>query len=307
MRELPYGGVLTYHRNIHTCGVARFNHYLARHLGVPLLDYRQMQTRDDRNLLVSIKFSEILSEDLGLIAEVLQKVPEFSVIFHDYVESAVAIDLTQRAKRVMGLNGEVCALMRRNRVDVVAGFTVPSYEPPERLQAPELTLITFGMAHKIQSTGYERVAELLHADPRTHVLEISSALHEGTAFDDSFFEVGAEISKCFRGHVRFLGFLADGEVSLRISRASAMLAFFPRGARENNNSVMSAMRLAVPVITNLDESSPPWLRHDESVFDVNRLTAFPHAQDLQRVGIGGRLATQHLTYDKLMSFLHGDG
>jgi len=306
MRELPYGGVLTYHRNIHTCGVARFNHYLARHLAVPLLDYQQVQTRDGRDLLVSIKFSEILSEDLGLIADALRRVPRFSVIFHDFIESAVAIDLMQRATRAMGLNSEVCALMRQHRSDVVLGFTVASYDLPQSLPLPELTLITFGMAHKIQATGYEKVAKLLRADPRTHVLEISSALHEGTAFDDSFFEVGAEISKCFRGRVRFLGFLADEEVSLRVSRASAMLAFFPSGARENNNSVMSAMRLAVPVITNLDEASPHWLRHDESVFDVNQLDTFPQPDDLRRVGAHGRTATQHLTYGELMSILHGN-
>lgn len=299
-----YDGVLTYHRNIHTCGVARFNHYLARHLGVPLFDYQAALTRDLKMPLISIKFSEIQRDDYVMIEEFLHEIADFSVIFHDYTESSIAISLMRRAIHVMGLNSEVCSLMRHHRPDVAVGFTVASYGLPEQLETPDLILITFGMAHKIQATGYARVAELLEADSRSHVLEISSALHEGTVFDDTFFEVGAEISKCFRGRVRFLGFLADGEVSLRISRSSAMLAFFPRGARENNNSVMSAMRLGVPVITNLDQVSPDWLRHRETIFDINQLTGFPDVHELQKVGLAGRLATEHLTYENLVKALH---
>lgn len=299
-----YGGVLTYHRNVHTCGVARFNHYLAQHLGIPLIDFQQALTSVVQNPLISVKFSEIRSDDFVIIEEFLHQLSDFSVIFHDYTESSVAIDLMLRANHAMALNSEICSLMRHRRSDVACGFTVASYEAPERLETPDLTLITFGMAHKIQATGYARVAELLKADSRSHTLEISSALHEGTVFDDTFFEVGAEISRCFHGRVRFLGFLADGEVALRISRASAMLAFFPRGARENNNSVMSAMRLAIPVITNLDESSPNWLRHRETIFDINQLTEFPDPRELQKVGLGGRLATEHLTYENLIRTLH---
>ena len=80
-----------------------------------------------------------------------------------------------------------------------------------------------------------------------------------------------------------------------------MLAFFPNGARENNNSVLSAMWLGTPVITNLDSWSPSWLKHGETVFDINRLEEFPSKGKLKEVGEFGRSATEHLTYQSLVS------
>jgi hypothetical protein len=52
------------------------------------------------------------------------------------------------------------------------------------------------------------------------------------------------------------------------------------------------------VITNLDEGSPSWMKHNESVLDIDQLKEFPSAQDLQRVGAAARDAV--LPY----SFLH---
>jgi hypothetical protein len=80
-----------------------------------------------------------------------------------------------------------------------------------------------------------------------------------------------------------------------------MLAFFPNGARENNNSVLSAMYLGTPVITNLDKWSPSWLKHGETVFDINRLEEFPSTEILNEVGERGRIATKDLTYRSLTS------
>jgi len=159
------------------------------------------------------------------------------------------------------------------------------------------------MAHKIQSKGYQRVGQLLAADGRDYVLEISSALHEGTEFDDSFFTVGDEISECFKGNVEFLGFLADNEVARRLTSADAMLAFFPSGVRENNTSVIGAMNIGLPVITNVDEWSPSWARHDETIFDVGCLERFPSHEDFKRVGEAGRRAVANLTFAGLIKIL----
>ena len=298
-----FDAVLTYHSNIHTCGVARFNHYLARHLSVPLLSLLDFTGKGTANAIVSIKFSEIEEQDLKGIATNVANLRRFSLILHDFVASPILESIVGSAESVMGLNNEIVSRLQVYRPDTVLGFTVASYEVPPRMEVPDLTLITFGMAHKIQSARYRKVADLLRDDPRTHLLEISSALHEGTQFNDSFFQVGDEISEFFGGRVRFLGFLADPEVSLRVARADAMLAFFPGGARENNNSVVSSMHLAVPVVTNLDERSPGWLRHNETVFDIEKLNSFPSKSELERVGEAGRRATLHLTYTSLLQNL----
>jgi hypothetical protein len=298
---IPFDSVFTYHDNIYTCGVARFNHYLAQYLSVPLLRFLNGSNPGVRNPLVSLKISEISEVDTDVIASVLNEFSDYSLILHDYVPtSRLFQNSVKNARVVMGLNNEIVEGLRNIRGDVVSGHTVASYEPPSGFEAPHLVLLTFGMAHKIQSTQYGRIADLLRIDSRSFLLEISSALHEGTQFDDSFFEVGQQISTFFGGNVRFLGFLADSEVSRRVSRASALLAFFPHGARENNNSVVSAMHLSTPVITNLDDRSPSWLRHEETVFDINQLRQFPSDAELTRVGRAGQRAVSELTYANLL-------
>jgi len=157
-------------------------------------------------------------------------------------------------------------------------------------------LITFGMAHKIRSERYQKLGELLRGDTRTVQLEISTALHEGTTFSEEFFSVNTEISSVFKGNVSFLGFLADGEVSRRISAADALIAFFPHGARENNTTVLSAMAHGCPVITNLDSYSPIWMRHNESLFDIAQLETFPAATELKRVGANAVKAVEPFSF-----------
>jgi len=253
--------------------------------------------------IVSVKVSEISNADLSQIQNQVGNLSSYSLIVHDFHDGPFLANLVSNATKVMGLNKEISLRLRNLRSDVIVGHTVASYEQLESFVESNLTLITFGMAHKIQSARYRKVASLLKFDQRSHILEISSALHEGTQFDDSFFEVGDEIAEFFEGRVRFLGFLADPEVSRRVARANAMLAFFPNGARENNNSVLSAMHLAIPVITNLDELSPTWLKHNETVFDIERLEKFPTDSELKRVGFAGRIAVADLTYAKLVESL----
>ena len=159
------------------------------------------------------------------------------------------------------------------------------------------------MAHKIRSDGYRHLAALMKGDSRTFRLEISTALHEGGTFDENFFVVGEEISLAFAGNVRFLGFLADAEVSDRLREVDALVAFFPRGARENNTTVLSAMTHGCAVITNLDAESPPWMVHDKTVFDINKLTALPKKSQLREVGEAGARSASSFSFVSLAELL----
>ena len=303
MAAPSFDAVVSYHHNIHTCGVARFNRHFADHLGVPMVRIDELVTRRLTNPIVSVKQSEMRDEDLGSFLEVLSKVDGYTLVLHDFNGHEFEIELLRCAERVMALNAQLAELVRPSRPDVLVGFAVASYMEELHIRTPEIRMITFGMAHKIQSKGYQRVGQLLVAHGRAYVLEISSALHEGTEFDDSFFTVGDEISECFKGNVEFLGFLADNEVARRLTSADAMLAFFPSGVRENNTSVLGAMNLGLPVITNIDEWSPSWARHGETMFDVNRLEVFPSHEDLERVGEAGRRAVANLTFAGLTKIL----
>ena len=295
--------VITYHHNIHTCGVARFNRYLADHLKIPMLSFTELANDTYNFPLISIKESEMLHEDVLEFYSIIERTKiRYSVVFHSFEGSETEIKFLKGAEEVMALNAQMAAEILPFRADVLTGFTVATPLPNISISTSfEIKMITFGMAHKIQSSGYIKVADLLNDSGRTSVLEISSALHEGTEFDDRFFNVGEEISEIFDGRVEFLGFLADHEVARRVKAADVMLAFFPNGARENNNSVLSAMWLGTPVITNLDSWSPSWLKHGETVFDINRLEEFPSKGKLKEVGEFGRSATEHLTYQSLVS------
>lgn len=297
--------VVSYHHNIHTCGVARFNRRLADHIGVPMVFVSEVRTRRFLNPIVSVKSSEMVRGEQDDFLHQLVDV-NYDLLIHDYQSTDFENQLLTRATRAMALTAELASRAREVRPDVISGFAVASYTASPSQFDPDLRMITFGMAHKIQSSGYQRVGELLSRTGLTFVLEISSALHEGTQFDDSFFEVGEEISECFQGNVDFLGFLADQEVVRRLARASAMLAFFPRGARENNTSIISAMNLGVPVITNLDNWSPSWMVHGETVFDINQLHDFPTSESLLKVGNSGMEAVKGLTFEQLLDLLKQD-
>ena len=137
---------------------------------------------------------------------------------------------------------------------------------------------------------------LLTLCARSFRLEVSSALHEGTSFDENFFLVSSEISQAFGGRVRFLGFLADEEVSRRLLTTSALVAFFPRGVRENNTTVLSAMAHGCAVISNLDSSSPSWMEHGQTIFDINQLKSFPDESLIYRVGENAKKAVAEFNF-----------
>jgi glycosyltransferase involved in cell wall biosynthesis len=294
--------VVSYHHNIHTCGVARFNRGIADHLSIKMGFIDAVSDEICSHPLVSIKKTEIsLAAITKLHAQLLDRKLPYSIIFHDYLNSELEQDLLKNALYVMALNREMKEKLDQVREDVILGFA-PGSQPYAGLEADtELRLITFGMAHKINPSGYESVGQLLRAGSQTYRLEISSALHEGTQFDDDFFSMGEEISNYFGGNVDFLGFLADAEVSRRISRAHAMLAFFPQGARENNTSVLTALSHGISVITNLDRFSPEWMQHGKTVFEVSKLEVFPPIDELARIGRNAKQAVNEMTYETLVS------
>jgi hypothetical protein len=292
-----FDAVVSYHLNAHTCGVARFNRDLAQTLGIPLVGIRDAFWRSARHPLVSIKKSEIADEDgewlLGSINE------PFSLILHSFEHSPFELSLLVRASRILALNEEIGEFVKVIRPDVRVGFAPGLAVLGTEYERTDISLITFGMAHKIQPARYAKAGQLLERSGKTFRLEISSALHEGTQFDDSFFDVHEEIAASFGGNVSFLGFLADAEVSRRLNSADVMLAFFPSGVRENNSSVMGAMNHGLAVVTNLDDHSPRVFEHGKTVLDIDRLDEFPSVETLKAIGRAGREVVRHYSFAQL--------
>lgn len=287
--------------------MARFNRALAEHLDVkvvPLTSYIRQPLAD--HVLLSIKLEEIDAETLdGLNGLATSDVANFSLLLHGTDGSDLEARLCGRSKRLFAASSEMARVLSALRSDVTAVFA-PGAPVSPRKAPVDCTLLTFGMAHKIRSDGYRRLAEIIRGDSRSFRLEISTALHEGNSFDENFFEIGEEISDVFDGNVRFLGFLTDAEVSERLREVEALVAFFPRGVRENNTTVLSAMTHGCAVITNLDSESPPWMVHNETVFDVNELIVFPDNQNLRRVGNRASIAAGKFDFRSLIELLTKD-
>jgi hypothetical protein len=288
-------GVVSFHLNKHTCGVARFNVRLSEALSLPCVGFDDVAVRLHFPL-VSIKVGEIDDHGLSWLNDQLPE--RFGLLLHDFLDTECERDLISRAEFVVALNSEMQRSVAKLRPDCQLGFA-PGLAPAPRHERTDVTLLTFGMAHKIDPIRYGLVGRMARSDRRTFFLEVSSALHEGTRFDDRFFSVLDDISAAFGEHVRFLGFLSDDEVTQRLHTADALLAFFPKGVRENNTSVIGAMAHGVAVITNVDDQSPDWCRHGETVFDLDRLTSIPSLAELRRVGSAARAAVAPLTFGVL--------
>lgn len=304
---MKFSAVVSYHTNPYTCGVARFNHSLAEAMTTPLWSLERFLNDVGAGIgLLSLKLEEIGESDLNRLRSALQRSGfTFDLLLHGLDGSALEITLCASARRVFAASEEIASRLRAERPDVVAVFA-PGAPVRQRAEPVDCTLLTFGMAHKIRSDGYRRLAALMTSDPRSFRLDISTALHEGGTFDESFFTVGAEISQAFAGNVRFLGFLADAEVSERLRVVDALVAFFPNGARENNTTVLSAMTHGCPVITNLDSLSPVWMTHGLTLFDINRLSALPGKAELQHVGATGQRVAAEYSFEKLTRILLQD-
>ena len=292
--------IVSFHLNPFTCGVARFNHSLADALGVrvvSLAGYLESPSSDP--VLLSIKLEELTEAAREELMAVLMKHrPTYDYFLHAVSDSDLERALCGGARRLFAGSSELAANVSRIRGDALSVFAPGAPVLPQS-SAVDCSLLTFGMAHKIRSEEYRRLGAMLQLDTRSFRLEISTALHEGNTFDSSFFTVGKEISDAFSGNVRFLGFLSDSEVSERLRRVDALVAFFPRGVRENNTTVLSAMTHGCPIVTNLDDFSPTWMRHGETVFDVQQLTEFPANAELRRVGTAGLHVASEFSFDRL--------
>ena len=294
--------VVSFHVNPYTCGVARFNKSLAEELAVPLVELSRYVASPTVNALLSIKLVEIDPALLTDLARVVRDIPTFDMFWHDLDGSPLEVELLTRARRNFTGNSEMAAALGTRGFASTAVFAPGAPVVPDDSDV-DLTLLTFGMAHKVRADRYRQLGVLLARDPRTARLEISTALHEGTTFSEEFFSVNSDISDVFDGRVSFLGFLADDEVSRRMRRAHAMVAFFPNGVRENNTTVLSAMSHGCAVITNLDRFSPRWMVHGDTVFDINQLSEFPSTGDLKRVGDRARDVASGYSFGDLARIL----
>ena len=294
-----------YHLNPWTCGIAKFNAILATHLELPVVGIRDVELGSFRLPLLSIKLSEFTADDaadLDLWSHSHEG--RFEVFLHAFDDTDIERRIIAAAARVYCGNRELSRQLNGLRPDVHELFCPGTILNPQRFQQTELSVFTFGMAHKIRVPLYRRLRDLLEATGKSYSVYVSTALHENTSFDGSFVVRFEELQAIFNGQVYFMGFLSDTAVFNYLLECTFLAAFFEHGLRANNTTVNAAMECGCAVITNLDEHSPEGLRHLQNVIDINVCDQLPAIDEAKRIGRAAReLAHAHYGWEQLVAQL----
>jgi hypothetical protein len=249
--------------------------------------------------------SEFTPDDACRLDEwVAAHIGGFELFLHAFDATSIEQRLIAAAARVYVGNRELVDTLMPLRPDVVEAFCPGTLLNPQRFQRTELSVFTFGMAHKIRVPLYRRLHSLLEATGKSYSVYVSTALHENTSFDGSFVVRFEELQAIFGERVYFMGYLSDTAVFNHIVDCTFLAAFFEKGLRANNTSVNAAMECGCAVITNLDEHSPRGLAHMKNVIDVNACDRLPDLEQAEKIGRAAReIAHADYGWDQLVAQL----
>ena len=242
--------VLSYHTNPYTCGVAKFNHRLAKELGVPCLPIRGASLTRPAYPLFSVKASEFVYWTTHV-----NSYPSRALFLHDAPDLTPAVVAAIYASSpVYAANGDIARHLRRVKPDIVEAWCPSTVEGDA--SRGDIHVLTFGMAHKLTLPYYEKLKSLLDDTPGTYTVGLSCAVHEGHPWDRAMQDAEDSLRRVFGVHLRVLGYLGDDALVREIDQATAVAAFYDPAFRANNTSAWAVLERGRPLITNVDDASP---------------------------------------------------
>jgi hypothetical protein len=271
--------VVTHHRDSFRSGVGRFNELLAERLGVPVIGIRKLLAAGCERPLLSFKVAELAPGELAVLQQLVDDKPlEWELFLHVYDGDPLEEALVRGAAHVHAGNHEVYA-----QVEGLARSADTLWSPglilDEREFPPaDVSVFSFGMAHKIRTDLFERLRELLEASGRSYAVYLSAANHETTKMMDAHL-IFDELHEIFPSTLYFLGNLSDVAVFNYLRSSTFFASFFLGGVRANNGSIAAAMEKGAVVITNLDEHSPPEFVHLDNLVDIGQTRELPLEPD----------------------------
>ena len=266
--------VVTHHQDGFRSGVARFNELLAERLGVPLYGLADDGSQGWESSLLSFKVGEMSPAERSALAERLARTGwRGEAYLHEYAALELEREIVRRAHRVHCGNLEIYEQVRELSPCAEPVWTPGLLVDKRDYELAEISVFSFGMAHKIQTRMFRRLRELLDASSRSYAVYLSAANHETSLLEDSHV-VFDEMREVFPT-LYFLGNLSDVAVYNQLRQATFFSAFFPKGVRANNTTVAAAMETGAVVITNLDRYSPAEYVHMENVIDLERCDELP--------------------------------
>ena len=304
-------GILSYHMNPLTCGVARFNRALSEKTGLPMHQMFSPEAARCRRPLLSIKLSEFSGDDPARLSSMIdgwRPDVEPRLFLHGYMATPVEVKLLRRATTIYCGNEALASELSSLHDNVVdawcPGFLFDATPFPEQV---DISVYTFGMAHKVRADYYHGLHDLLEKSNKSYCLYISAAIHEGSSLDDSFTAAYEDLKTIFGDRIFFLGFISDTALYNYLTKCTFFAAFFDGGVRANNTSVNTAMQCGAVVLTNLDEHSPTDFNHLQSVIDVRQCRdELPlDAELLNRIAERGRVVAAGRGWDPLIDLFRG--
>lgn len=252
--------VVSVHTDPLTCGVAKWNAALAAKLGVPLVPLAEADNY--RRPLISVKPSELGAEALSV------HLP-FDLFLHGSPRPQDG-PCVKWATRIYAGNPVIARAIKTIRSDVQ---TLGCPSTIERKDQHFFSILTFGMAHKLQYPLFEKVRDLL--GDKSYTLQVSTGIHEGTPWTDTFRDMQAAMTRIFGDKLRMLGFLGDDALIDQMHNSAYVLLPYEPAARANNTTLWAAAEAGITIITTLDEDSPASLLHGYNCWDLHKLTVWP--------------------------------
>ena len=282
-----------------TCGVARFNHTLAKFIGAKYVQIFDCKNIEPKKTILSIKISEFEKNEIKKLNKFLiNNSKKYSVFFHDFNNLEIEKKILKHSCEIFSGNENIKLKIKKNGYDAVSLWCPNSNDEKIIFEKRQITFFSFGMAHKVKTIYYKKLKKIMDNSKIDYSIYLSTALHENTNFEENFYEAFQELKKIFKKNIYFLGFLSDRAIFNYLRNADYFLAFFQNGIRENNTSSYFAFENRIPLITNLDKSSPDKFKHDKNLIDINEIKTLNY----NKKQIKNVTSSAKLMYDKYYSW-----
>jgi hypothetical protein len=290
--------------NTFASGVGRFNELLAEHLGTRVLPLFGATLPERGRPLLSFKVSELDGAERAALERLLDQVDwAYHVFLHDWTGTALERRLVADAEAVYCGNHEILEQVGGPDENVALGWSPGLILDTREFPRTEISVFSFGMAHKLSGDMLTELRDLLQGSGRSWSIYVSGANHETASIGDAQ-TVFEEVSRFFPTGLYFLGNLSDVAVSNYLRSSTFFAAFFDGGVRANNGTVRAAMDHGAVVITNLDAHSPPEYVHMHNVIDIGQCARLPVDPDvLAAIAANARATAAERSFDALIEHL----
>lgn len=296
--------VVGHHMNPYASGVSRFNQMLAGHLGVPWLGLDDPAVDAAACPLLSFKVGELDENAAERLSNLLGALPTVRAFLHDFTGTPLEERLVRQAETVFSANAEISAALRPLGVPSTTLWAPGLILDRRPLKAAALTVFSFGMAHKVRVEMFAKLRDLLDATGQSYAVYMSNANHATATLREAE-QVHSQMDEVFSHDFFFMGNLSDVAIADRLRSATFFAAFFDRGARANNTSLLSAMEQGAVIVTNLDEHSPAAFRHMDNVIDIGQTTELPSDPlVLARLRVRAMETAAELSWEQLVAAIN---